>query len=270
MITTDSILDYTCPRCTVENTLLSLELMPTKPAPLLKATSRLRSVLDQAKTNSQEKPVNLDIDQIPLPEGLEWKKLRTVAIRRTTVSKPPQVLAVHLVRSYYERGFGAGRNSCEVSFEEELSIPVYNEEAETLKTESAIEDEDDTGEYISKYRLMSLITHKGWHDSGHYMCYRRRKRERKRGRQHEQRSVPEESYEMQEVSQEKGIETIDKGNESEGAVAGLGFEGIPRIELVDSKTRWWEISDEYVNGVLKTDVLSNRKGVYILFYERTS
>ena len=194
--------------------------------------------------------------------------LKTSAIRLTTVSKPPQVLAVHLVRSYYERGYGAGRNSCEVTFEEELGIPVYNEDGEKAK-ESAIED-DATGEYTAQYRLMSLITHKGWHDSGHYMCYRRRKREKKRARQPQQRPVPEEIYEMQEVSPEMRTETVEKGNESEGMVAELGFEEIPRVELVDSKTRWWEISDEHVNGVQKTDVLSNRKGVYILFYERAS
>lgn len=52
---------------------------------------------------------------------------------------------------------------------------------------------------------------------------------------------------------------------------GLGFEEeISRpIEQVDSRTKWWEISDEVVLGVSKVDVLAKRKGVYILFYERT-
>jgi ubiquitin carboxyl-terminal hydrolase 16 len=49
---------------------------------------------------------------------------------------------------------GAARNSCEVSFPEFFAIPGLSE----------------------AYKLVSVVTHRGWHDSGHYICYRRRKR----------------------------------------------------------------------------------------------
>lgn len=129
---------------------------------------------------------------------------------------------------------------------------------------------------IERYRLRSVVTHKGWHDSGHYICYRRRKRTAK---PHRERSLEGIDFKgdvtenVEEILEEKEGGTgggEDKGEESDGIV-GLGFEEeISRpIEQVDSRTKWWEISDEVVLGVSKVDVLAKRKGVYILFYERT-
>jgi len=143
------------------------------------------------------------------------------------------------------------------------------------RAESAVEDEDEGDEVIERYRLRSVVTHKGWHDSGHYICYRRRKRTAKPHRERPSTAASEIKQEVtenvQEILEEKESgEEEDKGNESDGIV-GLGFEEeISRpIEQVDSRTKWWEISDEVVLGVNKADVLAKRKGVYILFYERT-
>lgn len=252
--------------------------MPTKAAPLLNATSKLRSALSEVK--SSPKPIDIDIDTIQLPPNVEWKLVKVPAIKHTTVSKAPRVMAIHLVRSIYERGYGAGRNGCEVNFEEELRIPVGGEAVELRKEEEAISDDDeDGGEYNERYRLMSVVTHKGGHDNGHYICYRRRKRVRKPHRQlqrHTDSAVNEQIKDdvvqnVEEIPQDKPDNqvTVDKGYESDGAI-GLGFEESVPIEQPDSRTKWWEISDEVVNGVNRTDVLSKRKGVYILFYERIS
>jgi ubiquitin carboxyl-terminal hydrolase 16 len=249
-------------------------LIPTKPAPLLRATSRLRTVLNQVKTAPE--PVDLDVDKINLPAQVEWKRLKVPAIKTTTVSRPPQVLAIHLVRSVYERGYGAGRNGCEVTFDEDINIPMGGADVEQRRVGAAVE-EDEEDEFMEKYRLRSVVTHKGWHDSGHYLCYRRRKRDRKPHRERSSMASTLESkdtvtHEVQEITEEKAVE--DKGEESEG-VAGLGFEEeIAKIDKIDysqrdSRTRWWEISDEVVLAVNRSDVLSKRKGVYILFYERT-
>jgi hypothetical protein len=171
----------------------------------------------------------------------------------------------------YERGYGAGRNSCEVDFTEDLAIPIGGAEVQQRQTESAVEDEDDD-EYLEKYRLRSVVTHKGWHDSGHYICYRRRKRlprpPRERASTGGSVDKGEVMHDVQEIGEGKGE---DKGEELD-AIVGLGFEEeIARpVEQVDSRTKWWEISDEVVLGVNKGDVLAKRTGVYILFYERTS
>ena len=170
----------------------------------------------------------------------------------------------------YERGYGAGRNGCEVTFEEEVSIPV-GEATEQRKQEEATEDEEKI-DFNERYRLMSVVTHKGGHDNGHYICYRRRKKVPKPKRQHpEPSSSPETNVGViVEEQEEKTEDGINKREESNAAV-GLGFEeGITRIETPDSRTKWWEISDEVVNGVTRSDVLSKRKDIYILFYERTS
>lgn len=169
----------------------------------------------------------------------------------------------------YERGSGAGRNGCEVAFEEDIVIPVDGEEIERQRNEDAVEDEED---YSSRYRLMSMITHKGWHDGGHYICYRRRKRERKQRRSHEAgKGKVVGAMEEQGKGVNHSVDDVgdsDEGREGvEKEVVGLGLEDTG-VEQVDSRIKWWEISDEVVNGVSKDDVLSKRKGVYILFYEK--
>ena len=174
----------------------------------------------------------------------------------TVISKAPSVLAIHLVRSVYERGFGAGRNSCEVSFDEDIFVPLSGEDIE----ESKVIDEPKN----QRYRLRSVVTHKGWHDSGHYTCYRRRKREWKPRRLAMEGSSPE----LAEKAKASDLGR-DLSQEDLGMVKALNIDddSLP-TELPDSRTKWWEISDEIVAGVNRADVLSKKKGVYILFYEK--
>ena len=199
--------------------------------------------------------------------------MQVPAVKRTVLSSPPKVLVLHLVRSMYERGYGAGRNSCEVSFEEEVNVPVGGEDVEAKREGQAATDDNDEKHYElqhnEKYRLRSVVTHRGVHDYGHYICYRRRRRERKSPRTDRppadtQGSAISES--MKGIPDEIGEE---KGSESEGLVRGPD-DGVVNWESQPfSRRKWWETSDEIVVGVQRDDVLSKRKGVYLLFYERT-
>jgi ubiquitin carboxyl-terminal hydrolase 16 len=223
--------------------------------------------------NTSSDPVDLDIDAIILPSSVGWKPLRGLAVRKTAISRPPQVLAVHLVRSVYERGYGAERNGCEVTFEEEISIPVCGE-AVQRKEEEAINDDKTELDYNEQYRLMSVVTHKGSHDSGHYLCYRRRKRtskprnhRRPKGREIKASVI----HDANGIHEDEIDDVADKSDESgENVVKSEPDKSVPQIEQPDSRTKWWETSDEIVKGVNRADVLSKQKGVYILFYERTS
>jgi len=202
--------------------------------------------------------------------------VKVPAVKRTVLSSPPNVLVLHLVRSMYERGYGAGRNSCEVSFEEEVNVPVGGEDVEAKREgHAATEDEDEEHymlEHNEKYKLMSVVTHRGVHDYGHYICHRRRRRERKSPRT-ERLSVNSKgsaiSGSMEGIPDERGE---GKGGESEESVVGLVLDdGLVNWENQSfSRSKWWETSDEIVIGVQRDDVLSKRKGVYLLFYERTS
>jgi ubiquitin carboxyl-terminal hydrolase 16 len=262
VLTTDRIPDYACPSCTLENTLHVLELIPTKPAPLLRATSRLRALQNQLK-DPHHAP--LDIDAVKLPPSVKWQTAKVPATKKTVLSAAPKVLVLHLVRSVYERGYGAGRNGCEVEFEEDIGVVVDGEDVERRRIEEAVEDD----EYSKRYRLMSVVTHRGGHDSGHYICYRRRRRGERKAR----RPRSSESNEGPEQVEEKpdGAEG-DERDESEGLVVGLGLED-ERLAKWEgqpfSRTKWWETSDESVVGVHVDNVVSKRKGVYLLFYERT-
>jgi ubiquitin carboxyl-terminal hydrolase 16 len=263
VLTSDQIPDYACPSCTLENTLHALELIPTKPAPLLRATSRLRALQNQLK-DPQHAP--LDIDTVKLPPSVKWQTAKVPATKKTVLSAAPKVLVLHLVRSVYERGYGAGRNGCEVDFEEDIGVAVDGEDVEIRRIEEVVEDDE---EYRESYRLMSVVTHRGGHDSGHYICYRRRRRERKprRPRNPESQGDPD----VVEKVEEMGAEG-DGGDESEGLVVGLGLEDEKLAKWEGqafSRTKWWETSDESVVGVHVDNVFSKRKGVYLLFYERT-
>lgn len=169
----------------------------------------------------------------------------------------------------YERGYGAGRNGCEVAFEEDIVIFEDGEEIERRKKEEAVEDDDEA--FSSQYRLMSVITHKGWHDGGHYICYRRRKREKNPRLHREGKGKPAIPTKEKGKGVSRSVEEVrDSDDNMEGVeneTVGLGLEDTG-IEKVDSRTKWWEISDEVVVGVDKDDVLSKQKGVYILLYEK--
>jgi len=195
------------------------------------------------------------------------------AVKRTVLSSPPKVLVLYLVRSLYDRGYGAGRNSCEVSFEEEVDVPVGGEDVEVKREGQAATDAEDEEhyelDYSEKYKLMSVVTHRGVHDYGHYICYRRRRRERKTPRT-DRRSADSKgsaiSESMEGITGESGEQ---KGSESEGLAGGLE-DGLVNWESEPfSRSKWWETSDEIVIGVQRDDVLSKRKGVYLLFYERS-
>ena len=73
---------------------------------------------------------------------------------------------------------------------------------------------------------MSVVTHKGGHDNGHYVCYRRRKKVPKPKRQHPEPSSSPETKEgvIAEVREGNRYEDgIDQGEVSDDIV-GLGFE----------------------------------------------
>jgi ubiquitin C-terminal hydrolase len=203
---------------------------------------------------------------VKLPPSVKWQTVKVPATKKTVLSFAPKVLVLHLVRSVYERGYGAGRNGCEVDFEEDIDVAVDGEDVEIRRIEEAVEDDE---EYRERYRLTSVGTHRGGHDSGHYICYRRRRRERKPRRP--RNSEAQEETDAVEKVEEKGPER-DEGDESEGFVVGLGLED-ERLAKWEgqsfSRTKWWETSDESVVGVHVDNVLSKRKGVYLLFYERT-
>jgi ubiquitin C-terminal hydrolase len=119
---------------------------------------------------------------------------------------------------------------------------------------------------------MGVVTHKGWHDGGHYICYRRRKRGKKMRKSQGERKANTASTAEKEIGVSHSVEEVGDSDENlEGAekdIIGLGLEDTG-IEQVDTRTKWWEISDEVVVGVEKDDVLSKQKGVYILFYEKS-
>ncbi|KKA27718.1 hypothetical protein TD95_002349 [Thielaviopsis punctulata] len=142
------ISDFKCEKCRLLHAtdLLKQHIShpATKPDDRERAQSDLAQLEAAIATDPEHPPTSVtlpDISQAPL---------RTIT-RSTRISKYPKVLVVHLSRSIYDRV--SQKNLAKVSFPENLALGGVLEP--------------------KKYRLISVITHRGGHTSGHYEAFRR-------------------------------------------------------------------------------------------------
>ena len=141
--------------------------------------------------------------------------------KHVSISKFPQVLAIHLSRSVFDPSNFSTKNTAKVEFHENLVLGSLAEKRRT-------------------YRLSTMITHKGGHNSGHYETYRRQieRKEPLVGRESPQ--VDMLSEKVRDSQSRKKSKPNDK---------------------------WWRISDDKISECKTRDMLSMRREVYLLFYE---
>ena len=135
------------------------------------------------------------------------------------IAQYPAVLLLHLSRSVYASA--SSKNTARVQFGENLRL----------------------GGFVRRdYQLVSVVSHKGGHNSGHYETFRR------------QALPEEESY--------SAPTDVDMTNATRSINSPDGKRKIRR------KTSWWGISDERVRKCQRRDVLDMQRGCYLLMYER--
>lgn len=136
--------------------------------------------------------------------------------KHTRIVGYPDVLAVHLSRSVFETSGFSRKNTAKVTFNERLCLGGFHRRF---------------------YKLATLITHLGGHDSGHYESFRRQ------------------------------IQEVEACNSKNTQSEVLG-EATTRNTKSRQSNKWWRISDDKIKEGRTSDVLAMQKEVYLLFFER--
>lgn len=219
----------------------------------------------------------LDNDPETPPAGVELSQNAPTSriSRHTRMTGFPKVLAVHLSRSIFDASRLSQKNDAKVSFPEDLILGGFERK---------------------DYRLRSVVTHRGGHNSGHYETFRRHIVQ-----------IQSECSSNPMILQSSGeSETQDEGPSSpsrakssfqdprathkemakgafeqptmkpENAMSEIPIKTQPskparkhRDKKKEVENRWWRISDDKARECKTKDVLSMQKEAYLLFYERS-
>lgn len=142
--------DFLCDRCRLEHAIQVNTRQLSKTSPTVEEKAMLEQdkiKLETALRDDPEKPPK----DVKLPESASVPKRKIT--RHTRISDFPRILAVHLNRSVWDPHSSSSKNNAKVSFPETLPL----------------------GGLLNRrtYRLLSVVTHKGGHNSGHYETFRR-------------------------------------------------------------------------------------------------
>ncbi|KAI9892390.1 MAG: hypothetical protein M1814_001592 [Vezdaea aestivalis] len=145
----ETIEDYVCDRCRLEH---AIETYARRQR-LIRDEKELHKISEDLKKLEEA----IETDPEKLPEGVKIPDSKLVPKRKISrnvkITKYPKVLAIHLSRSIFDPRFTSTKNSCKVSFPEQLSLGGIL--------------------HPRSYKLLGLVTHKGSHNSGHYESFRR-------------------------------------------------------------------------------------------------
>jgi ubiquitin carboxyl-terminal hydrolase 16 len=150
MLKVEHIDDYRCDRCRLDHALQAVARQLTKTSLTTEQRSKFESdhaKIQQALVDDPEKPP----EDVELPDTSTAPKRRIA--RHMRIASFPRVLAIHLSRSVWDHTSSSSKNTAKVSFPERLPL----------------------GGLLDRrtYRLLSVVTHKGGHNSGHYETFRR-------------------------------------------------------------------------------------------------
>jgi ubiquitin carboxyl-terminal hydrolase 16 len=150
MLKVEHIDDYRCDRCRLDHALQATARQLTKTSLTTEQRQKLESdhaKIEQALHEDPEKPP----PDVQLPDTSAAPKRRIA--RHMRIASFPQILAIHLSRSVWDHTSSSSKNTAKVSFPERLPLGGLLDR--------------------KNYRLLSVVTHKGGHNSGHYETFRR-------------------------------------------------------------------------------------------------
>jgi ubiquitin carboxyl-terminal hydrolase 16 len=150
MLKVEHIDDYKCDRCRLDHALQYTARQLTKTSLTTEQRQKLESdhsKIEQALHEDPEKPP----PDVQLPDSATAPKRRIA--RHMRIAAFPRVLAIHLSRSVWDHTSSSSKNTAKVSFPERLPLGGLLDR--------------------KNYRLLSVVTHKGGHNSGHYETFRR-------------------------------------------------------------------------------------------------
>ncbi|KIH86291.1 ubiquitin carboxyl-terminal hydrolase 16 [Sporothrix brasiliensis 5110] len=149
MLKTEYIDEFKCEKCRLVHAkqMFEAELAKSGSESYRNEAKQAIETLQQAIDTDPERPPS----DIALPDARYAPKRRIA--RHFRLVNFPKVLAIHLSRSIYDSSNQSQKNSAKVSFPERLPLgSILNQR---------------------KYKLISVVMHKGSHHSGHYESFRR-------------------------------------------------------------------------------------------------
>jgi ubiquitin carboxyl-terminal hydrolase 16 len=149
MFKTEYIDDFKCEKCRLLHALAHFESergRATSDAARAKAQAAVDGLRLAIATDPEKPP-----EDVQLPDSRHAPKRRIA--RHIRMTEFPKVLAIHLSRSIFDASLSSQKNSAKVTFPEELPLGGLLRQ--------------------QKYKLLSVVTHKGSHHSGHYESFRR-------------------------------------------------------------------------------------------------
>ncbi|CAK7198390.1 hypothetical protein SEUCBS139899_001051 [Sporothrix eucalyptigena] len=149
MLKTEYIDEFKCEKCRLVHAvqIFEAEAAKSKSETFRKEAQHSIARLQQAIDTDPERPP----PDIVLPDARYAPKRRIA--RHFRLVSFPKVLAIHLSRSIYDASNQSQKNSAKVSFPERLPLGSILHQR--------------------KYKLISVVMHKGSHHSGHYESFRR-------------------------------------------------------------------------------------------------
>lgn len=216
--------DYKCQYCAIDVAITRRQkLLETASSKASHPT--IKSELDVLQHAKDSDPESLSDDH--LLNTTDTPKRRIAKFNR--IATYPSVLALHLSRSIFSAR-SSTKNDCKVAFAEELRLGSL------------------TSRHL--YRLVSVVTHRGRHNSGHYETFRRQNTDGA--------SVGVFENSPREDSSSMPSNAARKAN------------GSARDQRQLSPHKWWGISDHHVRDLRTKDVLALQQAVYLLVYEKVS
>lgn len=273
---TEQIPDYRCDRCRLIHARNLLDAEHAR-----NPTEETQAKLDRLQACIDNDPENPPRD-LELPDS---KLAPTSTISRShRITRFPKVLVIHLSRSIYDRT--SQKNMAKVSFPENLKLGGLREQ--------------------KRYRLLSTVTHKGGHQSGHYQSFRRqvatpapfsnphvssgvygsgRGKGSPSGTETDLQQSSEESSlarggrdkdrsdtssirsaAASAISKLSPSKNGEKEKEREGPPSGVTLAG-KAPKTKRRRQMWWRINDEKCKAARTGEVLDAEREVYLLFYE---
>ncbi|KAI8141170.1 hypothetical protein BJV82DRAFT_179244 [Fennellomyces sp. T-0311] len=168
--------DATCRKCALIDTVSSMSAQVDALKEQAKRTQERaarRSVLsDMVLLEKKRRELEHRLNTNRINDDENIRSVSRMSSKQVMFAKPPKVLCLHLSRSTYHPSGAVFKNSCRISFPENLDLSPYCTNG-TLNTQPH-EPISASVPGLDKYRLMGSIIHYGSHDFGHFVAYKRR------------------------------------------------------------------------------------------------
>ncbi|KAJ9148329.1 Ubiquitin carboxyl-terminal hydrolase 1 [Pleurostoma richardsiae] len=212
--------------------------------------------------------------------------------KQAVVARPPRSLAIHMNRSVFNERTGyMFKNPADVRFPMTLDLgPWCLGSADPLTSQVTANSGDALDEKViatasdyeqwlldpkssmaagdqhpSKvtgpiYELRAVITHRGRHENGHYICYRKHSRT---SRTEQDEKFENKADQPPQLAMEVDADDVSSLHEQE---SGKDQPHKTLESVNEAESRWWMLSDQNVSQVSEEHVLG-QGGVFMLFYD---